>query len=58
MQLPNEINLENGNRGPWIETFSGRLYYLLDPRPQDIVLADIAHSLARICRFTGHCRTF
>lgn len=30
----------------------------LDPQPQDLHLADIAHSLAHQCRYNGHCVRF
>ena len=42
----------------WIITRSGRKFDLLDPKPQDVVLSDIAHALAHQCRFAGHTRTF
>jgi hypothetical protein len=38
----------------WIETYSGKRFDLLDPKPEQVDLADIAHALARINRFTGH----
>jgi hypothetical protein len=38
----------------WIQTFSGRAVDLLSPTPDQIDLADIAHSLARIRRYAGH----
>lgn len=40
--------------GDYIQVNSGRYFYVLDPRPEDITIEDIAHSLANICRFTGH----
>jgi 5'-deoxynucleotidase YfbR-like HD superfamily hydrolase len=42
-------------RGYWFQTYSGRRVYPFDPRPEDYYLADIAHSLALKCRFSGHC---
>ncbi len=39
--------------GPWIRTYTGGKFYLLDPRPEDIKLVDLAHHLALIPRFTG-----
>lgn len=42
----------------WIYTASGRKFWPLDPRPEEIDIADIAHALANICRFNGHCRPF
>lgn len=41
---------------PWIQTFSGLRFDLLDPKPSMICLEDIAHALSLICRFTGHTR--
>lgn len=42
------------NRGPWFRLASGRAFHFLDPRPEDIDIEDIAHGLARICRYGGH----
>ena len=44
--------------GDWIQTYTGKKFYPLDPRPSDIDLSDIAHALALTCRFNGHCRKF
>jgi hypothetical protein len=38
----------------WIPTASGRRFFPLEPRAEDITLGDIAHALATQCRFTGH----
>lgn len=43
---------------PWIETYSGVKFHFLDPQPDEICIADIAHSLAHQCRFSGHTRVF
>lgn len=40
--------------GDYIQVYTGRRFYALDPRAEDITVLDIAHSLANICRFTGH----
>jgi len=42
----------------WIQTFTGRKFWPLDPEPADIVIEDIAHALSLLCRFTGHVRNF
>ena len=34
-------------------THSGRMLDLSNPKPDDVCLADIAHHLARVCRFGG-----
>lgn len=46
---------QNGN---WIQTYTGKCFYPLDPRPEDIDIRDIAHSLSMLCRYNGHCRKF
>ncbi len=40
-------------KGEWLPTYSGRLFWLLDPRADEIEPADIARGLARIARFNG-----
>lgn len=45
-------------RGGWIQTASGRSFYPMDPRPEDVDIGDIAHALANQCRFAGHTREF
>lgn len=42
----------------WIETYGGRRFYILDPRPQDVAIEDVAHALSLLTRFTGHTREF
>lgn len=42
----------------WILTASGVKFDLRNPRSADVRIGDIAHALARICRFTGHTRAF
>ena len=46
------------NDSTWIQTFSGRQFWPLEPRPEDIDIRDVAHSLSMLCRFNGHCREF
>lgn len=43
---------------PWIETFTGKQFYFLDPKEEDVDITDIAHSLSMQCRYTGHSRNF
>jgi hypothetical protein len=42
----------------WIQTYSGRKFFPLAPRAEDVLIEDIAHALANTCRFSGHCRFF
>jgi len=44
--------------GDWIQTFHGVAFYPIDPRPDEILVEDIAHALSMQCRFTGHVRRF
>lgn len=44
--------------GQWIQTYSGMQMYPLDPRPYELDIQDIAHSLAMQCRFNGHTKAF
>lgn len=41
--------------GDWMVTATGRQYWPLDPRPEDVCITDIATSLSKMCRFGGHC---
>lgn len=45
-------------RGDWIQTYTGRRFWPLDPRTADVCLDDVAHALSNLCRFTGHVKTF
>lgn len=44
--------------GNWIQTYTGRKFWPLDPRPDDIDPQDIAHALSMLCRFGGHVDRF
>lgn len=45
-------------RTDWIQTFTKKKFYPLEPEMKDICIADIAHSLSMQCRFIGHTRFF
>ncbi len=40
-----------------METYTGRRVDFANPDPGTICIEDIAHALARLCRYGGHCRT-
>lgn len=45
--------------GDWFQTYPSRTkFYILDPRPEDVNIRDIAHSLSLKCRYGGHCAYF
>lgn len=44
--------------GSFIQTITGKLFWPLDPRPDEVEVEAIAHSLSQMCRWTGHSRQF
>lgn len=42
----------------WIATYTGRMFYPLHPRAEDVDIQDIAHALSNVCRFSGHVHQF
>ena len=44
--------------GAWIQTYTGVAFPLLEPDERHVNSVDIAHALARLCRFGGHSRRF
>lgn len=44
--------------GDFMQTFTGRKYWPMDPRPHEVHIEDIAHSLSLQCRYAGHCIKF
>lgn len=45
-------------RGDWMQTFTGRAFYPMDPHPDDVDPRDIAHALSMICRYGGHVQAY
>jgi hypothetical protein len=41
-----------------IVTYTGKVFDLLNPKPEVVCIKDIAHSLAYQCRYTGHTKFF
>jgi len=44
--------------GRWMQVYTGRKYWPVDPRPEDVFIEDIAHALSLLCRYTGHSDKF
>lgn len=44
--------------GDFIQTFTGKAFFPMDPRSQEVDIRDIAHALSMQCRYAGHCRRF
>lgn len=45
-------------RGAWMQTFTGKQFWPLDPRLEDVDAVDIGHALSMVCRYGGHVRRF
>ncbi|MBY3263901.1 hypothetical protein HFO15_19950 [Rhizobium laguerreae] len=41
-----------------MQTATGRKFWALDPRADEVFIEDIAHSLSLQCRYAGHCLRF
>ncbi len=41
-------------KGNWMQTYTGRMFWPLDPRADEVDIEDIAHSLSMQGRFAGH----
>lgn len=50
--------MEQNRIGDWMQTYTGRAFWPLDPRVDEIDIDDIAHSLSMQCRYAGHCLRF
>lgn len=42
----------------WMQTYTGRQFYLFSPDPADINILDIARALSHQCRWNGHTTHF
>lgn len=48
--------MTNGRRGDWMQTWSGKAMFPLDPREDEIAIEDIATAESCCPRFAGHTR--
>lgn len=53
-----KLEAEEWARGDWMQTFTGRQFYPMDPRVEDIDAEDIGHALSLLCRYGGHLSRF
>jgi len=42
----------------WIQTYTGKPFWILEPHADDIDIVDIAHALSMLCRYNGHTKRF
>jgi hypothetical protein len=45
-------------KGDFLGTFTGKRFFPIDPKPEEVSIEDIAQSLSKICRFNGHTKRF
>jgi hypothetical protein len=45
-------------KGDWIQTVTGKQFWPLDPRPEEVDIRDIASALSKLCRYGGQCLRF
>ncbi len=43
---------------PWIETYTGKQFWFLNPSPEMFDIEDISHALSMVCRYAGHVNRF
>lgn len=55
MKMDNLLNKEDQG---WIQTYTCKKFYPLNPNMDDVCIEDIAHALSNQCRFTGHSNSF
>lgn len=56
--MKDETSMSTERRGDYVETYTGKHFYLRDPMVEDICLEDIAHALSLMPRFNGHTKEF
>jgi hypothetical protein len=44
--------------GDFMQTATGRKFWSMDPRADEVFIEDIAHALSMQCRYAGHCLRF
>ncbi len=52
------VAVQPARHGSWMQTFTGRQFWPMDPRADEVHIEDIAHALSMQCRYTGHSLRF
>lgn len=50
--------VRTGRKGDWMQTYTGKQFWPIDPRAEEVDIRDIAHALSLICRYNGQCNRF
>lgn len=48
----------NPRKGMGFQTYTGGVFFPLDPKPEEVNIEDIARALSHVCRYGGHIRKF
>lgn len=51
-------NVSHQPTGRWMQTYTGRKFFPMQPQVDDIDITDIAHALGNLCRYNGHVDRF
>jgi hypothetical protein len=52
------MNAAEQRVGDWMSMASGRVFWPLDPRADEVHIDDIAQALSNVCRFGGRCSEY
>ncbi|MEY9198646.1 hypothetical protein ABIA16_003762 [Sinorhizobium fredii] len=52
------VSIRGERHGDFMQVHSGRKFWPMDPRSDEVFIEDIAHSLSLQCRYAGHCLRF
>lgn len=53
-----QVEARTRRRGDWMQTYTGKQFWPMDPRADEVDIVDIAHALSLSCRYAGHCINF
>lgn len=48
--------MSNRRRGDWLQTYTGKCFWPMDPREEEVDVVDIAQALGACARFAGHTK--
>lgn len=55
---PPQDGPQSWGRGDWLQTYTGKQFFPMDPDPAEVNITDIAHALSLLCRYNGHVQRF
>ncbi|MGE0677833.1 phosphohydrolase [Pseudolabrys sp.] len=52
------VDVGSARIGEWMQTYTGKKFWPMDPRPEEIDIIDIGRALSKMCRYGGHSLKF